>query len=149
MDAVISAAVIFIFLVVLFRIVGKRMVAQLTTFDLLLLLIISEATQQGLLGQDYSLTNAFLVILTLVGLNLLMEFLAYYSRWFDRWFNGLPLVIIEDGQLIDDRMKKERLDENEVLEYARQSHGIERMDQIKYAVLERNGAISIIPKQSG
>ena len=84
MDAVISAAVIFIFLVVLFRIVGKRMVAQITTFDLLLLLIISEATQQALLRQDYSITNAFLVILTLVGLNLLMELLAYRSRWFDR-----------------------------------------------------------------
>ncbi len=148
MDAVISAAVIFFFLVVLFRIVGKRMVAQITTLDLLLLLIISEATQQALLGQDYSVINAFLVILTLLGLNALTLMVTWRSKFLDRWINSAPLVLIQDGEPIDDRLRNAKVDEADILEEARRQ-GLERLDQIKYAVLERDGAISIIAKSGG
>lgn len=146
MDAVIRALAIYAFLLVLFRITGRRSLAQITTFDFVLLLIVSEATQQGLLGNDFSLTNAFLVILTLVGTDLSLSLLS--GRWpvLNRWVNSLPLVLIQDGEPLDDRMNKARVDEEDILEKARQQ-GLERMDQIKYAVLERNGGISIIPKQ--
>jgi uncharacterized membrane protein YcaP (DUF421 family) len=146
MNAVIRALVIYIFLLVLFRITGRRSLAQITTFDFVLLLIVSEATQQGLLGNDFSLTNAFLVILTLIGTDLGLSLLS--ARWsaLNRWVNSLPLVLIQDGQPLDDRMNKARVDEQDILEKARQQ-GLERMDQIKYAVLERDGGISIIPRQ--
>jgi len=111
-----------------------------------LLLIIAEATQQGLLGNDFSITNALLVILTLLGLDLLLQSLSHRWRWFDRWINGLPLVLVEDGQLIDERVRKAGFLEDDILEQARASQGIERMEQIKYAVLERDGSISVIPK---
>jgi uncharacterized membrane protein YcaP (DUF421 family) len=146
MDAVVRAAVTYIFLVVLFRVTGRRTLAQITTFDFVLLLIVSEATQQGLLGNDFSITNAFLVILTLIGLDLLAGGLSRRWRPLDRWLNGLPLVLVEDGQLIDDRARKTGFQEDEILEQARANQGIERMEQIKYAILERNGSISVIPK---
>jgi uncharacterized membrane protein YcaP (DUF421 family) len=146
MDAVVRAAVTYVFLVVLFRVTGRRTLAQITTFDFVLLLIVSEATQQGLLGNDFSITNAFLVILTLIGLDLLAGGLSRRWRPLDRWLNGLPLVLVEDGQLIDDRARKTGFQEDEILEQARANQGIERMEQIKYAILERNGSISVIPK---
>ena len=145
MDAIVRAVVIYIFLLVLFRVTGRRTLAQITTFDFVLLLIIAEATQQGLLGNDFSITNALLVILALLGLDLLSQGLSRRWRSFDRWINGLPLVLVEDGQLIDDRARKAGFLEDDILEQAR-ANGIERMEQIKYAVLERDGSISVIPK---
>ena len=146
MDAVVRAVVIYVFLLVLFRVTGRRTLAQITTFDFVLLLIIAEATQQGLLGNEFSITNALLVILALLGLDLLSQGLSRRWRSFDRWINGLPLVLVEDGRLIDDRARKAGFLEDDILEQARASQGIERMEQIKYAVLERDGSISVIPK---
>jgi uncharacterized membrane protein YcaP (DUF421 family) len=146
MDAVVRAAVTYVFLVVLFRVTGRRTLAQITTFDFVLLLIVSEATQQGLLGNDFSITNAFLVILTLIGLDLLADGVSRRWRPLDRWLNGLPLVLVEDGKLLENRTRKTGFQEDEILEQARANQGIERMEQIKYAILERNGSISVIPK---
>jgi uncharacterized membrane protein YcaP (DUF421 family) len=146
MDAIVRAAVTYVFLVVLFRVTGRRTLAQITTFDFVLLLIVYEATQQGLLGNDFSITNAFLVILTLIGLDLLAGGLSRRWRPLDRWLNGLPLVLVEDGKLLEDRTRKTGFQEDEILEQARANQGIERMEQIKYAILERNGSISVIPK---
>ena len=149
MDAILRAAAIYFFLLVLMRISGRRTMAQMTPFDLVLLLIVAEATQQGLLGNDFSVTNAFLVITTLIGLDVLMTTLTHRSRGLDRWVNGLPLVLIEDGDVIDDRLEKARVDLEDILQQARETQGIERLEQIKYAVLEKSGGISVIPRQQG
>ena len=146
MDAVLRATAIYAFLLVLFRIAGKRSLSESTTFDLVLLLIVGEATQQALLGNDFSITNALLVILTLVGLNIGMSLWKQRSPQLEKWVEGVPLVIVENGQPLKDRMNKARVDEGDILEAARTLQGLERMDQIKYAVLERTGGISIIPK---
>jgi uncharacterized membrane protein YcaP (DUF421 family) len=147
MDAVLRASAIYFFLLLIFRLSGKRSIAQITTFDLILLLIISEATQQALLGQDFSLTNAFLVIVTLVGIDIGLSLLKQRSPRIEKILEDEPLIIVEDGRPLLERMKKVRVDEEDVLIAARILQGLERMDQIKYAVLERNGGISIIPKQ--
>ncbi len=149
MDAVLRAAAIYAFLLILMRISGRRTLSQMTPFDLVLLLIIAEATQQGLLGNDFSITNTFLVITTLVGLDVLMTDLTHRSKRLDRWVNALPVVLVEDGEVIDDRLEKARVEKDDILEQARAAQGIERMEQIKYAVLERSGGISIIPRQQG
>ena len=146
MDAVVRAVMIYVFLLVLMRISGRRTMAQMTPFDLVLLLIVAEATQQGLLGNDFSITNAFLVITTLIGLDVLVTGLTHRSQWLDRWVNALPIVLIEDGKVIDDRLMKARVDREDILEQARATQGIERMEQIKCAVLERSGGISIVPR---
>lgn len=148
MDAVLRATVVYFFLLLVFRIAGRRMLSETTTFDLVLLLIVAEATQQGLLGNDSSITNAFLVIITLIGMEIALTALKHRSAGIEKWIDGVPSIIIEDGRPLKDRMEKARVDEQDILSAARTGYGLERMDQIKYAVLERNGSISIIPKQS-
>jgi uncharacterized membrane protein YcaP (DUF421 family) len=146
MDSVLRAVAIYLSLLVIFRISGKRSLAQITTFDFILLLIISEATQQAMLGNDYSMTNAFVVILSLVGLDIGFSLLKGRLPTLERLLDDLPLVIVEDGRPLRERMDKARVDDSDVLTAARQLQGLERMEQIKYAVLERSGGISIIPK---
>lgn len=149
MDSVLRAVVIYLILMIVFRIAGKRSLAQITTFDFVLLLVIGEATQQGLLGNDFSMTNAALVIITLLGLDIGLSLLKDHFPKTGPWVDDVPLVIVENGQPLKDRMKKARVDESDILESAREKQGIERMDQIKYAVLERTGSISIVPRQQG
>ena len=146
MESVIRAAVVYLVLLVLFRIAGKRCLAEVTTFDLVLLLIISEAVQQALIANDNSMTNAFLLVSTLIGLNILFSIVAKRWPFFDNLIDDVPLIIVRDGQLLHDRMQKERVAESDVLEAARAHEGLERLEQIKYAILERTGQITIIPK---
>jgi uncharacterized membrane protein YcaP (DUF421 family) len=148
MDSVLRAGAIYLVLLVLFRIAGKRTLSEATTFDFVLLLIIGEATQQALLGEDFSLTNAFLVIVTLIGIDI--GFSWWEQRWppLGKWLEGVPLVIVEQGQPLHERMKRVRVSEADVLTAARELQGLARMEQIQYAVLERSGGISIIPKQN-
>jgi uncharacterized membrane protein YcaP (DUF421 family) len=150
MDSVIRGAVIYVFLFILLRCNGKRTIGEVDTFDFILLLIISEATQQALMGEDFSITNAILVIVTLVSLETLFSHMGYWVPRLRRALNDVPIVLVEHGKVIKRHLDKERIDEDSILEQARTLHGLERMDQIKYAVLERNGEISIIPtEQSG
>jgi uncharacterized membrane protein YcaP (DUF421 family) len=146
MGSVLRAIAIYVVLMILFRISGRRSISQITTFDFVLLLIISEATQNALIGNDYSMTNGFLVILTLVGLDILLSLWKRRSPTIEKLLDGVPLVVVENGQPLRDRMNKARIDENDVLTAARELQGLERMEQIKYAVLERSGGISIIPR---
>jgi uncharacterized membrane protein YcaP (DUF421 family) len=149
MDAVVRAATIYFFQLIMFRLAGKRAFAQLTSFDFVLLLIIAEATQQGLIGNDFSLTQAFMLILTLVALDIAMSLLKQYLPRLDRLVEGMPLVIVDNGVPLRHLMAKARVDEKDVLTAARERLGLERMDQIKFAVLERSGGISIIPVRQG
>jgi uncharacterized membrane protein YcaP (DUF421 family) len=145
MDAVLRAALVYGFLFVVMRVSGKRTLAQVTSFDFVLLLIIGEATQQGLIGDDFSATKALLLIVTLVGIDIGISLVKRLWPRFALAVEGAPLVLIKDGEPIDDRLKRTRLDLGDVLESARSTQGLERLDQIKYAVLERDGSISIIP----
>ena len=146
MDTVLRGLLVYVVLLVVFRAAGKRSVAEITTFDFILLLIISEVVQEALVDGDSSMTKAFLLIITLVGFDILLSLLK--QRWprFDRWVDGSPLVVMADGELLQERMRKARVDVADILSAARSSHGLERLDQIKFAVLERNGAISVVPK---
>lgn len=146
MESIVRGAVVYLVLLLVFRITGKRSLAQITTFDAVLLLIIAEAIQQAMVESDNSMTNAFMLVITLLGLDVLFSLLAVRSTKIDKLLNDAPLVLVENGQMLKDRMMKARVGEDDILEEARMLMGVERVDQIKYAVLERNGGISIIPK---
>lgn len=145
MEILIRTAAVYFFLLLLFRIGGKRSLSQITTFDFVLLLIISEAVQQALLGEDFSVINAFLVIATFFAIDIGISILKQRSKAVEKVSDGVPLIILEDGRPIQERMDKTRVDEADILAAARELQGLERLDQIKYAVLERSGGISIIP----
>lgn len=130
-----------------FRFAGRRTLAQLTTFDFVLLLIIGEAIQNGLLGSDFSLTNAFLTIATLLLIDVVLSYLKQYLPLLEKATDGVPILIVEHGRLIERHMDINRVDAEDVLEAARDKMGLERLEQIKYAVLEKTGEISIIPNE--
>ncbi|MEN5241164.1 DUF421 domain-containing protein [Pseudomonas atacamensis] len=144
MDSVLRAFAMYLALMVLFKIAGRRSLAELTTFDFVLLMIIGEATQQALLGDDFSLTNAFLVIITLIAVDVGFSLLKQRSSWVSRLIDGEPTIIVENGKLLHRRLRHARLVEADVMEAARSSQGIETIDQIKFAIIERNGKISVI-----
>jgi len=148
MDSVLRAAAMYLALMVLFKIAGRRSLADLTTFDFVLLMIIGEATQQALLGDDFSLTNALMVIVTLIAIDVGLSLLKQRSQWVSRLIDGGPTVIVEDGRILKSRMRLARLVEADIMEAARSSQGIETLEQIKFAIIERNGKISVIAKES-
>lgn len=144
MDSVLRAAAIYLIVLIVFRIAGRRTLSDLTTFDFVLLLIIGEATQQALLGDDFSVINAALVIVSLVGFDIALSLTKQKSLWFAKILDGEPIIIVEHGQLLGHRAKKSRIDESDILEVARHSQSLERLDQIKFAILEKDGKISVI-----
>ncbi len=146
MDSIIRALVVYGVLLVIFRISGKRSLAQITTFDAVLLLIISEALQQAMIDNDNSMTNGLLVVMTLLGADVLFSLITMRSSRVDKFVNDVPLVLVENGQVLQDALRKSRVSEDDILEMGRHLHGVERMEQIKYAVLERGGQISVIPR---
>ena len=121
--------------------------SEVSTFDFVLLLIIGEATQNALIGTDYSVVNGMAVIVTLVLLDLGLSMLKRRFNIVEKITEGTPLVLVDHGKVLEDYMKKAHVTDDEILQSARELQGLERMDQIKYAVLEPNGGISIIPME--
>ncbi len=146
MDSVLRAAAVYFLLLLVFRLAGNRSIGQITAFDFVLLLIISEAIQQAMITDDYSVTNAFLLVVTLVGLDIMMSLWKQRSERVEKILDGLPVVLIENGKKHSKTMKKERVDESDILAAARELQGLERLDQIKHAVVESSGGITIVPK---
>ena len=145
MNPVIRGLAVYLFVYVIFRILGKRRLGEVTTFDFVLLLIISETTTDALIGEDYSLMACFIMVCTLVGIDYALSLMKEKWKWFRTTSEGAPVVIVNKDQPLVKRMEKSKVDESDVLEAARTLHGLERMEQIKYAVLEKDGCISIIP----
>ena len=145
MEPVFRAIGCYLLLLIVVRLSGKRGLAQVTIFDLILLLLISQTVGQALIGDDSSLTTAAVITVTLVVINRLNDAAAH--RWADmsHVLEDAPLVLIEDGHVYDDRMSQMQIRLDDVLETARLEEGVERLEQIKHAILERSGAISIIP----
>ncbi len=148
MDSVIRAAAIYFTLVILFRVAGNRVMGQMTAFDFVLLLIISETVQQAMITADYSITNAFLLVVTLLGLDIMLSLWKQRSGRVEKILDGVPLIVFANDELKRSVMDKERIDEGDILAAARDKQGLERLDQIKYAVIEANGEITVIPKHA-
>jgi uncharacterized membrane protein YcaP (DUF421 family) len=147
MESIIRGVVIYLFLWAVFRVSGKRTLAQTSPFELVLLLIISEVTNQAMVDSDHSITNAILLIMTLVGMSVLLSVLKHYSPRATRWLEGMPLPLVKDGEMLKENMDKSRVDEGEILSAARIEQGIERMADIKDATIENDGKISVVPKR--
>lgn len=147
MESVIRGVVVYVFLLLVFRLAGKRTLAQSTPFELVLLLIIAETIQGAIVDSDHSLTNGFLLIITLVGMSILMSVVKHHSATAARWLDGLPVRVVRDGKWDREVADKARVDEEEVLQEARRTHGLQRMDEILHATIENDGKISIVPRE--
>jgi len=147
-DAIFRATAIYFFLIVAFRLAGRRTIGQTTTFDLLLLLIVSEAVSEALTNGDQSLGRAITLVVTLLSLNVLMSFAKFCSPTLERLIDGRPVLLIKEGVLQRRAMRLSRVDEEDLLEAARQEQGVASLEEVSEATLERSGHISIVPKST-
>jgi uncharacterized membrane protein YcaP (DUF421 family) len=146
MDLFLRAVVIFTFVFVLMRVVGRRELAGLEPFDVILLVVIGDSVQQALTQDDYSVTGAFIVVGTIAGLSMLVGWIGFRVPRLRPVLEGEPIVLVEDGNPIMRNLKHERIALEELLEEARTSQ-IESLDEVKWAVLETSGNISFIKKR--
>lgn len=147
MDLVLRALVLFGGVYILLRVVGRRELAQMAPIDFILLIVLGDAIQQGLTQDDYSVTGAFLVIFTIAVIQVALGWITFRSKSVRTVLEGEPVVLVEDGRLIEKNLKRARIAAEELAEEARLSQVISLGD-IAWAVLETSGKISIIPKQS-
>lgn len=145
MNPVVRSILMYAVLWIVFRIGGRRTLAEITTFDFILLLIIGDATQQALVGDDFSITTAALVIVTLALLDILMGRLSITGESMRRIIESTPVIVVEKGRPLERVMREEGVDLEEVMVAARERHGLQTLEDIKYAIVERHGGISIIP----
>jgi uncharacterized membrane protein YcaP (DUF421 family) len=145
MDIVVRGIVVFIFLYVLMRIVGRRELSSLEPFDLILLVILGDAVQQGLTQDDYSMTGAILAVGTIAVLQVGTSWLNFHFPKIRSVLDGEPLVIVQDGKAIEKNLKRERVTLEDLAEEARKQN-IAKIDDIKWAVMETSGEISFIKK---
>ena len=139
----IRAVVIYVALLVALRLFGKREVGQFTLYDLVFILLVANALQPAITGPDTSVVGGIVLIVALVGTNYAVGKLDNMPR-FHRLFTPAPAVIVKDGKYLDDVMKREGVDKEEV-EMSMREHGIQDMKEVQLAVLEPDGTISIVP----
>src|ERR687887_2884920 len=148
MDLALRAVVLYVFIFLLTRIVGRRELSSLGPFDIILLVIIGDAVQQGLTQDDYSLTGALIVVTAIALLQVFTSYLSFRFSLLRPVLEGDPIVIVQDGKPIERNLRRERLTLEDVMEEARSSAQIASLDEIQFAVVERSGAISFLEKKS-
>jgi len=146
MDIVLRAAFAFAFIFFLTRIVGRRELSSLEPFDLIMLIVLGDLVQQGVTQSDYSITGLVLAAGTIALMQVLVSYLSFRFRRLRPLLEGEPIVLVENGRVLERNLARERLTREEVLEQARQSQ-IGSFDQVRLAILETSGQISFITKQ--
>ena len=147
MDIALRAIFLYAFVVFLMRIIGRRELSSLSAVDLVLLIVLGDAIQQGLTQDDYSVTGAVIAISTIAALQVGSSYLSFKSRRARRVLEGEPIVIVQGGKLIERNLKRERLTEDEVAEEMR-AQQIASVEEVEWAILESNGNISFIEKRA-
>ena len=146
MDLVIRAAAVFCFVFFITRVVGKRELSTLEPFDLILLVVIGDLVQQGVTQSDDSVTGAITVISTMAVLTVVLSYVNFRFRRLRPMLEGEPVVLVEDGSVIDRNMRRERITREE-LEAEGRLQQVAGIEDMRWAVLETAGQISIIPKE--
>jgi uncharacterized membrane protein YcaP (DUF421 family) len=145
-DLAIRTVVVFFFVFLLMRIVGRRELSSLEPFDLILLIVLGDAVQQSLTQDDYSVTGAFIVVSTIALLQVLLSYLNFRVPRLRPLIDGEPIVIIQDGKVIEGNARRERLTREDIAEAARLQQ-IASLDDVQWGVVETSGQISFIEKQ--
>jgi uncharacterized membrane protein YcaP (DUF421 family) len=144
-EFVLRGIIIYVFLIVLLRLTGKRQVGQLAPFDLVLLLVLSNAVQNAMNGGDNSVIGGMISAVTLVGVNWIVGVLTYRSKKLEALVEGRPEVLIRDGKLFQQTLEKAKLTHHELMTALREA-GCASIDDVRAALLENDGSISVIPR---
>ena len=146
MDIVIRATIAFVFIFLLTRVVGRRELASLEPFDLIMLVMLGDLVQQGVTQSDYSVTGLLLAAGTVGILTVLVSWLSWRFAHLRVALEGEPIIIVQDGEVIQRNLDQNRITRGEVATAARQQQ-VEQIADIRWAVLETSGQISVIPKE--
>jgi len=147
MDIVLRAVVAYLFILFLMRVVGRRELSSMEPSDVILLVVIGDLVQNGVTQSDYSITGIVLAAGTIGLLATLTAYATFRSSRIRNVVEGEPVILVEDGKLIERNMKNERLTLDEVMEQARLQQGVESLGDVRWAVLETSGSISIVKKE--
>jgi uncharacterized membrane protein YcaP (DUF421 family) len=145
MDIALRAIALYVFVFAVMRVLGRRELSRLAPFDLVLLIVLGDAIQQGLTQTDYSVTGAMIAVATMALLQVASSYGSFRLPRVRRVLQGDPLVVLQDGRLIERNLRRERLTAADVAEEARQQQ-IGSLENVQWAVLEPNGRISFIQK---
>ena len=145
MDIVIRAAVRYIFILVVTRVVGRRELSSLQPFDLVLLIVIGDLVQQGVTQNDFSFTGLMLAIGTIAVLQALVSWIGYRNKVAALVLEGEPIVVVQDGACLESNLRRERIADTEVMESAREQ-GIGSLDEVAWGILETSGKFTFIKK---
>jgi uncharacterized membrane protein YcaP (DUF421 family) len=143
MDIVLRAIVAYVFIIVLLRVTGRRELSSMGPTDLVLLVVLGDLIQNGVTQTDMSVTGVTIAVTTFTLLSVASSYLVFKSRRAQKIIEGTPLIVVQDGAPIEANLRSERMTVGDVMEAAR-AQQIERLDQIKWAVLEANGTVSFI-----
>ena len=145
MDIVLRGLVLYAFVVFVMRVTGRRELSSLTAIDLVLLIVLGDAIQQGLTQSDYSVTGAIIAVSTIASLSVFTSWLGFRSKRARRVLEGQPIVVIERGRLVGDNLERERMTSDDVEEEMRQAQ-IGSLEDVEWGILETNGSISFVKK---
>jgi uncharacterized membrane protein YcaP (DUF421 family) len=146
MDLAVRSAVIFFFVFLLMRIVGRRELSSLEPFDLILLVVLGDSVQQAVTQDDYSVTGAFIVVSTIALLQVFVSYLNFKVPFLRSVIDGEPIVIVQDGKVIEGNARRERLTLEDIAEAAR-LQSIASLEDVQWAVLETSGEMTFVEKQ--
>ena len=146
MDIAIRGVAVYCFLYLLTRVIGRRELSSLEPFDLILLIVIGDAVQQGLTQDDYSVTGALIVVGTFALLQVFVSYVSFRFEGLRPMLDGEPIVIVQDGRVIEGNARRERLTLDDIAEAARLQQ-IASLEDVQWAVLETSGELTFIEKQ--
>lgn len=139
--------IVYGFIFLLLRLIGKRQIGQLTPFDFVLLLIISNAVQNAMNAGDNSITAGLILAATLVAMNMAVNYFMFRSRKFEHFVDGSPLVLIHNGKIYGQHLNQEQITRQD-LDTALRKEGVESVNDVHFAILEPNGQITVLKKNS-
>lgn len=148
METVLRVGFIYVFLLLVLRVMGKRELSQLTPLELVLLLLIPEIVAQGVVREDFSITNAVVAVTTLTSLVFVTSVLSYRFKGFGGFLEGSPSLLVRRGRFLPDEMARERVPPEEIVSEMRRA-GVEHLEDVRWAVLEPGGKIAIIREEPG
>jgi len=144
---VVRTLVVYIALLFGLRIAGKRELGQMSPFDLVVILLIANAVQNAMVGSDTSLTGGLVAAAALLAVNWVVGRLRLRYGWFEREIRGSATLLVNDGHFIEPHLRREGIDPEDVY-MAMREHGVDELSQVKAAILEVDGTISIVPGSS-
>jgi uncharacterized membrane protein YcaP (DUF421 family) len=145
MDIALRAAFLYCFVLFVMRVVGRRELSSLSAVDLVLLIVLGDAIQQGLTQDDYSVTGSVIAVSTIATLSVTTSYLGFRSKRARKVLEGLPLVLVDRGKVVQENLARERISEDELTEEMRQQQ-IGSLEDVQWGILETNGSISFIKK---